>query len=177
MKKLMNLVLFFCSLFLISCNSDLSRDKARDQIIAQLKLPALYTKTLHEYDSYCKALISKGLFTEQKNEQNNSNNNNSSGGIFIRPVYVQLGFPYDITELGKKYLVQYDAEYNPTVILGDLTFDEITGISKNDQSNTEVHFTLKYSNLTPFGEVLLGNNSTVQKVTYFKKYDDGWRIE
>ena len=173
----MNLVLVFCCFFLISCNSNLSRNNARNQIVAQFKLPATYTWTLQEYDSYCKTLISKGLFTEQKSEQNSSNNNNSSGGIFIRPVYIRLGFPYDITELGKKYLVQYDSEYNPTVILGDLIFDEITGISKIDQYNTEVHYTLKCSNITPFGEVLLSDNGSIQKVANFRKYDDGWRIE
>ncbi len=177
MKNLTVTILFCISLFLISCSSGLRRGNAKEQIITQLKLPTACTQTLHEYDSYCKELISRGLFTEQKKEEeHNSNVYSSRGGVFIPQVSVQLGFPYDITEEGKKYLVQFDGDYNPIVKLGILNFDEITGISDNDEFNKEVHYTLKCTDLTPFGEILLGTNS-IQKVAYFKKYDDGWRIQ
>lgn len=61
-----------------------------------------------------------------------------------------------------------------------MEFGEIKGIVENPGTNfAQVEFTLLRTNVTPFGEILMGYNSQDQEIIKsqtFIKYDDGWRI-
>lgn len=178
MKKVIFISFLTLSVVLfVSCNSDLSRSQAKEIIIEKSKLPIPYTHVFYDDISVnANALLNKGLIINPANNQDNSVDQSGNGGVYIPQVSIRVGFSFDFTELGKKYLVSQQGV--PEARLADIDFDEITGITKNEQSNViEVHYTLKYTNLTPFGEALLENSSKINKVAYFEKYDDGWRIQ
>lgn len=78
-----------------------------------------------------------------------------------------------LTEKGKKYITN-----NNKVILATYEFGEITGIVEEKESNTaEVNYTVKRTNITPFGQLAFNmNEETYNRTANFTKYDDGWRI-
>lgn len=165
---------FFLIIFITSCKSELSNEEAKLKIISQLGLPSKQSLTIREYENSISELLSNGLLIKPAIEEQEIN---YSSGIGIPVVRVTLGLSYNLTEKGKQHLSKFDDNGYPEVIVGDLVLGEITGISRNEQSNiTEVHYTLVYVNKTPFGEVMLGK-SNIEKVAYFQKFDDGWRIQ
>lgn len=176
MKALKRSLILLVLPLLFSCNSHkLSREDAEQQIIARKNLPQQVTTALYNSDELYRAFIQNGMVKEDQPRQQESNNN-TDGGIFIPQVTAILGYEHDLTDEGKKYKVGETDDYYPIVKTGELVFDEITGIADIMDNVKEVHYTLKYTNLTPFGNVMLKTGSLQQTAT-FRKYDDGWRME
>lgn len=77
------------------------------------------------------------------------------------------------TEMGKKYIANGNE-----VMVARIEFGEVTGIVERKEFNvSEVNFTIKRTNITPFGRIVFNlNEETNTRSVTFTKYDDGWRI-
>lgn len=175
MKKSTVIILIICSSCLISCNQNLSREKAKNLIVEKYKLPKDVIETFYvidgtlgkrfSYDEY-EALQKEGLlnFTYERGSST---------------------FYSELTEKGKQYAVSgvFDTDNmyikGVNVKVASLDFGEITGIVERKEYNmAEVSFTLVPSNVTPFGSIAFQyNGSAISQTATFIKYDDGWRIE
>lgn len=175
MKTIKTFLFVSIILLLFSCKeNNLTREEAAKQIITITNLPQQVTATLDNSESLYRDLVQNGLVHEEKPIQN-ENYNNSGGGLFIPQVSAVIGYEHGLTADGNKYKVG-EQDYYPVVKLGDLVFDEITGIADIMENIKEVEYNLKYTNITPFGDIML-KTSKVAKTVTFRKYDDGWRIE
>ena len=78
-----------------------------------------------------------------------------------------------LTETAKKYITS-----DNKVIVATDEFGEITGIVERKELNgAEVNYTLKRTNITPFGRILFNlTETTFNRTATFTKFDDGWRI-
>ena len=176
MKNLKCSLILLALPLLFSCNSHkLNREEAEQQIIAKKNLPQQVTATLYNSDDLYRELVENGMIKEDQPRQEESNNH-SGGGLFIPPVTAVIGYEHSLTEEGKKFKVGMTDDYYPIVKTGELVFNGITGIADIMDNVKEVHYTLKYTNLTPFGSVML-KTGILQETSTFRKYDDGWRIE
>lgn len=176
MKNLKCLLIFLALPLFFACKShQLSREEAEQQIIAKKNLPKQVTATLYNSDDLYRELIQNGMIKKDQPRHVESNNH-SGGGLFIPQVTAVIGYEHDLTEEGKKFKVGETDDYYPIVKTGELVFNEITGIADIMDNVKEVHYTLKYTNLTPFGNVML-KTGVVQETATFRKYDDGWRLE
>lgn len=63
------------------------------------------------------------------------------------------------------------------LILGEYSVDEITGIRKDNNNHATVEYTLKLSNVTPFGNIVPLNDNEKKRRAEFSLYDDGWRLD
>ena len=55
--------------------------------------------------------------------------------------------------------------------------DDISGIKEMEGGKTTVaEYSIMNKNITPFGSNFNDKNATIQKTSYFSKYDDGWRL-
>jgi hypothetical protein len=77
---------------------------------------------------------------------------------------------------GNKYMLREDA--NTIIVkLWDTDIDNVTGIEELEQEKTaKVDYIISNKNVTPFGINFTDKYETLQKMTYFSLYDDGWRI-
>ena len=83
--------------------------------------------------------------------------------------YVHRGY---LTEKGKQY------QNGSGFIVAKREFGEITGIVERKELNiSEVNFTEKRKDITPFGKALGINEETFNRTETFTKYDDGWRLQ
>jgi uncharacterized protein YgiM (DUF1202 family) len=84
-----------------------------------------------------------------------------------------------MTEIGKGFVHSGEGSYNGYQVASSiLELHEITGIRLGDGKNTAVvDFTLKRTDVTPFGNAMeLNEGDVIEKQTIFQLYDDGWRI-
>lgn len=83
--------------------------------------------------------------------------------------FVHRGY---LTEKGNKY------QTGSGFIVAKKEFGEITGIvERKGLSISEVNYTEKRKDITPFGKALGINEETFNRTATFTKYDDGWRID
>lgn len=89
------------------------------------------------------------------------------------PVMVTAIHYANLTEKGKQYLIS-----DNNVLVATIEFGEITGIIERKELNiSEVNYTVKRTDVTPFGRLFGSNEETLNRTSTFTKYDDGWRIE
>jgi hypothetical protein len=190
---------FFFGLSFSSCKSDkLSKKAAKELLIKQITKPIMYTQKLNESEltgsKKLEQLFANDLFASYNSSPSSSDEQSGGGGFFIPPVTIVIGFPWDLTEKGKKYYVKggedYSGNYTPIVNLANLDVEEIESISYgSSQYNHEkaikmamIKCSLRLKELTPFGEILLteaekksinGLESTI--IAYKEK--KGWIIK
>jgi hypothetical protein len=88
----------------------------------------------------------------------------------IKDTYKHSG---NLTEKGRKYLVSGD-----NFKVSRKEFGKITGIvERKELSISEVIYTEKRKDITPFGKVLGIYEETINNSATFTKYDDGWRVD
>lgn len=90
-----------------------------------------------------------------------------------------------LTDMGRKYFLSMDTS-NPywpqtKVLLGVKKFNKIRGITEPSDGMGQKMCTVEYETrweLTPFGEILLGQNGAPPQVdsVQFVLYNDGWRL-
>lgn len=191
MKKLSALFLLSMScLLLISCSKNLSRDKAKELIIAEYDFPKYETDII--YKEYLKldhclykmrgwegGCIACGPFP--KNLEYFQNN----GLIVIGQKNIQgingwtgksqswIVYTVTLTVIGKQYFISESSlEYRLKTC--DVSFGEITGIQIQKQfNNATVNYTV-IRKATPFGFNI--SQGSVNKTANFSLFDDGWRI-
>jgi hypothetical protein len=183
--------------FSVGCSkNELSRDKAKDIIVKQLRFPIIKsgelrfgsktTPNLHL--EALEAMAREGVISYKH-----------LGEKFLSGDEVSVS----LTEEGKKYAIG-DAEVIKTgtfaganlvkVKLCEQQFVEVTGIALSEgKKEAEVDFTWKYSNVTPFGknweERGFGGSFSLSsskkeftdgklnpEKVHMKLYDDGWRL-
>ena len=78
------------------------------------------------------------------------------------------------TEKGNQYI-----ENGNNIVVATVEFGEVTGIVEREEfKNAEVNYTVRRTNITPFGRILFNiNEETINRSVVFTKYDDGWRIQ
>ena len=93
------------------------------------------------------------------------------------------GYYLNVTDMGKQYLVSIgkDAVYGTSTLTFktlDIDFGEITGVAINkDQETATVRFTLKATNVTPIGRIIVRNiDGPKNGELVFKKFDNGWQL-
>ena len=181
--------LLFFTLILCSCSSNnLSRAKAEELIVKNQHLPAIQTVELSrnflkkswsdpswmpaacvsvggtywDHKQRLDDLTAKGLITLGESHQHNGECN-------------YMWATVTLTDEGKKYLVSDTGGAYQLRAL-EVSFGEVTGIQVNEQFKVaEAHYTLKKSNITPFG----GNiaSDPISGNATFALFDDGWRIQ
>ncbi len=181
-----NLIISF---FIFSCNnSELSRSTAEKLIKEKIQYPKdlefvkfytvkgigndfQYAEKMQLYREQLEKFQSEGLITFHTNS-------------IVREGTSVTDFIVDFTSNGKQYLVgspgiDNENGYNQSVYVkvGFLDFGEITGIVTRPGVNiTEVNYTEKVKDITPFGKVFNTQQETFNRQATFTKFDDGWRI-
>ncbi|MGB3345042.1 MAG: hypothetical protein WBA61_14130 [Aequorivita sp.] len=179
-----HILLFFPLVFATSCSNELSRSNAENQIVEALQFPqdellrlivedrTIYMmNTQRDWEKYREA----GLLTYR------SFGKSSSGGSFPTVTIGGSGVRAELTPKGKEYLKSEikTAGYEKYVMVkqADLEFGEITGIkSYPENSSAMVDYTIKRTNITPFGALSHLKEEIIEKTASFDKYDDGWRL-
>jgi len=196
MKKLVFILSAFMFVF-TSCQNNLSRDKAKKQIISafnypsavKYSLPKEFTKDWNtqgrgvtinlgedELEKKTQAMESFKIANLINFEEIPQSEETSSWllGTTIRTwTLVRVS----LTDEGKKHLIEDDGS-NYIVKIWEVDFDDITGIKENKQQKVAtVLFNIKNKNITPFGEVFNDKNNTSLMTAYFSLFDDGWRLD
>ena len=201
MKKI---VFFFCLVttvvtILCSCSGKISREKAKELIIAHEKLPKTVSNYVAKSCSYCSTCsreeniaTSADAILFDKMLDGKINNDmfvfTDNGNNIYDSKYTAIGKAVSLTEKGKKYLLEEDGG-SFVMKLCDITFGEITGmVIDENNKNAKVEYTLKNENITPLGDIYKSSglrglinviNQTESKkyTANFIKYDDGWRMQ
>lgn len=179
MKKFYLFMLFALlstSLLLTSCNKSLSRDQAEKLIKEKYHFPQDEIIDLRVYDATTSWVITEGEYKKLQSEGLLTYSDCGSG--------MGRGICATLTEKGKQYATSEPYKTDNMWVKkihvkgAKLDFGQITGILDQKESNiTEVQFQL-VREANPFGVILLNYTSgTINKTAYFKKYDDGWRIQ
>lgn len=195
-KKIVSFSFLLMSIFFFSsCSNKLTRDKAEQLITQKFNLPETITEKLRYGDVYYDVnpkLALENYLVEHK----------LITFLYIENVrrnmfWAERRYKLDLTQEGQKYVKTStsNSDGNPIYLIkvADRVFGEITGIKEIEEGKrAEVEFTLKYANITPFGEAFsyqaqaLSNElilpyyrdgETFNKTVMIAKYDDGWRIE
>jgi hypothetical protein len=174
------------SIFIFSCSSnELSRAKAEQLIKEKVQYPKdlqfvkcytvkgygngpQYAEKMQLYKEQLEKLQSEGLITFHSDNSH--------------PEYTD--FIVDFTDKGKQYLAgtpgrddENGNNQSVFVKVGFLDFDKITGIVARPGFNiTEVNYTEKVKDITPFGKVFNIPQEIFSRQATFTKFDDGWRI-
>jgi hypothetical protein len=181
-------------LLMISCSDELSRSKAKEEIIKHNELPIPVTVELkkrflfdHQYLPGFRKVCLNFNFDRFSNWEGKLNKMESLGFITLQKdeFYDECDDLYMnviLTEKGKKFL-ENENEEDYEIRFYELVFGEITGIvSFEEFSGADVHYTLKKDNFTDFGMLIEGvteikeENKEIKKLENFSKYDDGWRL-
>lgn len=180
------ILLFFLLILATSCSNELSRSKAKDILISELGYPQNEPKrmiikdgsvskyfTIKTWEKYKEA----GLLTHGDYGSPQS----SKGFSKVTLGGDSYGFKAELTSEGKKYYIDSDSGDGVTqyvnIKLADLEFVEITGIqSKPEGNHAFVEYTIKRTNITPFGQLEDLKEETIKKSANFEKFDDGWRL-
>jgi|GEM_PF-5006943 len=189
------LLLIALPILLISCSSNLSREKAADIIKAQYHFPMPIVGAVP------KVLKVETIYTSHISDAKRKMEQNleewfSKGLIFpsnsMEAAFMETYRRYDISleKEGQKYLISSDHD-NYYVKLFDVDFDHITGIVEYEQPKkyAQVTFTLKKINQTPFDEYRLEKSYDIERLyknqnrfldstvsVNIVKYDDRWRF-
>ncbi len=192
MKQFICLFSIISMAFFSSCgnSNNLSREKAKDLIIATHNLPSYKTEGIHlKIKANCSVMDQNGNIIEDEFCASNKKNYEllrDKGLITYSESTTEKDGTYLnilLTPEAEKYLVetkkdtgQYSSPLNDAYIVKTLMFEfgEITGIKMNEQQKTaDVDFTIKRTG-SPFAydkETKLINEHAT-----FSLYDDGWRI-
>ncbi|MBX2910115.1 MAG: hypothetical protein KF706_10825 [Chitinophagales bacterium] len=193
--KLITIILTLSVAFLSSCSNKLNRDKAKEMIEEGYKLPTARTKTWQV--GIVRYLgVNSAYHIQQKQKYIDEGLIEfkflGNGGCFVNSC---IKFSLNFTDKGNKYVLSSkphisEAEVKETEVkYADMVFGEITGIREVVEGKEAiVGYTLKFDNLTPFGEVAnayaradnkeepFGTGKIISKNARFIKYDDGWRL-
>lgn len=188
------LTLIISSIFILcSCSNKLDRDTAMELIIEKYDLPVTVTDKLingmQGYSQNTQIIFSNDLV--QKKLITFTFDRTEPWGLGYHSFY-----DLKLTSEGQKYLVG-ESNFNgfPVYLMkvAETVFGEITGMKElNDGKLFEVEYTLKYANVTPFGEAfsiyhqaiadevnlpIYNSGESFNRKVLIAKYDDGWRIE
>lgn len=90
-------------------------------------------------------------------------------------MYVFVQFNMQATEKLNPYIISSDHNYYK-VILANIIFNKITGVTKISDSEARVEFTLKTKDTPLKGLVDEQGTPNLNRSVVFRKYDDGWRL-
>lgn len=174
MKKTKIIHLLLGLLLLASCDSKtLSRDKAKELIIKEMKFPKPYDHEISCGDpQVAKELLDQGL----EQEGLISVVKTKKPGEFSTPWIT-------FTEKGKAYFLPTKAEalklQGQNVKIVDLDFGEVLGVAMaNGNKAAKVEYTIVYKNPTPFSKIYDWDfNKPKKQFAYFVLYDDGWKYD
>lgn len=191
MKKVIYSII---TLLVFTACGELSRGKAKDEIIKDKQLPQTETVKLnkkflkdHQYvGGFPKVCLNNYERFSQREKQ--LTELQEKGYITFKDdeYYDDCNDLYTnilLTEKGKKDLVKEDnGQYE--IKLCNIEFGEITGIVEYKEFKVaDVKYTLVRTNISEFGKLVnsmssFGGNieSTIPHLANFTKYDDGWRI-
>jgi hypothetical protein len=179
MKTLYLLPLIF---LLFSCNGELSRSQAEDLLIKGLEYPQAESHKLVIKDGSVTKYYTLRTWEKYKNVglltySDYGTPQSPSGFSKVTLGGDVYGFKAELTPKGKEYFLE-EVETNIILVkLADIEFGKITGVKTNPERNTaQVEYTVKRSNITPFGELQELQEETIPKYASFEKYDDGWRL-
>lgn len=190
------------ALSMLSCNKSLSREEAEKQIKLKYQFPQVELRELNlkEYAGECNyyfhTLTGEKIIDEQDGGDRRYNKNQyfsqlkDAGLITVNRIEVEsnsfknpfnpttLNITYNyydianFTDIAKQYLV------GTKIKLATIEFGEITGIvERKDYNMSEVNYTTRRKDITPFGKILGISEETRNQTISFVKYDDGWRIQ
>ena len=168
-------ILLFIS---IGCSEDLTNDKAKQLILAATKYPVkkigsveisqspdqgiLITKD--KMSNYIKMLANKLILM-------NIHGIGSNGSEY---------YVVNLTEEGRKYVLQERTENNKIIIdvlLGELIFDKIINIRKDDNgTGYSVKYLEEIGRITPFGVCLIDKTKNEKNIRLILHYGK-WKIE
>lgn len=188
MKSLIYLsILLF---ILQGCSNNLSRSKAKDQIVKNLELPKVETVKLDK--KYKKKHESRGFGTicldniKWYSEMEKILTELQSQDFITMAEEFEhrcsdLNVIVTLTEKGKNSLIN-EKKSLYEIKLCDIEFGEVTGISEYKEYNAaDVNYTLKKTNYTELGKIIKGSHSneaqTINRLANFSKFDDGWRMD
>ncbi len=180
------MLLFFLLVFATSCSNELSRYNAKDLLIRELGYPQNESKRIIIKDGSVSKYFTIKMWSKYKEAGlltygDYGSPQSSSGFSKVTLGGDSYGFIAELTTEGKKYYLGNEYRSGPTdyidVKLANLEFVEITGIKSYPENNSAfVKYTIKRTNITPFGELQDLKEETIQKTANFEKYDDGWRL-
>lgn len=190
MKQVLYLAL---ALIICSACDNLSRGKAKSEIIKNMQLPQAETAQLnktfkkdHQYVGFGKVCFSN--IKSFKNYETQLLDLQAKGYISLKDdeYYNDCNDLYThvlLTNKGKRDLVKED-DNNYYIKICSLEFGEVTGIVEYKELKVaDVNYTIVRKGFSDFGELvykLSYPNSqrveTINRLTNFTKYDDGWRM-
>jgi hypothetical protein len=164
-----------------SLSSDTHNTPSKQGEMINLEKEGLITYTIERISSYTQKEWydpNSGRYGEWMEPQGNMYGESFIKAMFnkgykisyiIKDTYQHTG---KLTEEGRKYLVSENI-----FKVARKEFGEITGIVERKELNiSEVQYTERIKDITPFGKVLGLYEETINKTATFTKYDDGWRI-
>lgn len=180
---------------LLSCNDNLSRNEAQNQISdcfqtdcnnqkskCTLTIRKHWTSDYKSSGNFCSVIITNPPYGKDAEILN----------LFVQNDLIQIDKEVvykncaqwtlnkvKLTRENRKYLVDENDDYY-TVISTEYDVSEITGIlQKKDAALAMVEYKVKHQNVTPFGEISQQNCLDINQIyrANFVKYDDGWRIQ
>jgi hypothetical protein len=176
--KISILVTLSTLVFLMSsCSDDLSRSRAKEQIIAKSKLPIVESEYFDQVSDQSLPRAREILEGYKKLE--------ADGYLTVSKCqcgFGQAAYCTEFTDKGKAFITgkgQYGGVCSQPIPMrvAELDFGEVTGIRREGESSKAiVSYTLSRKNVTPFGVFLKLENVISAPDITFTKYDDGWRI-
>lgn len=180
-----------------SCQKKLSRPEAEIQIKQKLQLPQNEFKEIELKQLQSQVAVFTNIRTGEKNEQIQTNHEKSvlffdlerEGLINIRIgktalFDVNLWYMYERRQDYQTFFIgSFTDKAKPyvegnSVKVSSIIFGEITGIIERKEINSsEVRYTTRRTNLTPFAMFYGINEQIFNHSSLFTKYDDGWRME
>jgi hypothetical protein len=181
-----------------SCSNELSRDASADRIKEKYPSEVTYTfdfgsqtygsiwlgwsyqkvmKSISDVESTLDSLQQLGYLTWEKRYQAKSN---GPYAINLKPDFGKGFYNYVIYPTEKmKPLIKQQRGTQYTVLVGEIVFEGVTGITSRGDDVREVVYSLGYK-YNELGQKLLPPNEMKNRSegkAIFRKYDDGWRIQ
>ena len=191
--------LFIAMLIIVSgCgNNKLTRPEAEKMIREKIQLPKdefkeLNTREIKKSGNYFKSQTEgeAPVYTGSSQDFSKSDlftNLENNGLITITTESEEsqstLTYYYDFRfDFKEYYVANFTEKARPfvngnSVKVATIEFGEVTGIVERKEANiSEVQYTTKRTNITPFGNILKVQEEIFNHTVTFTKYDDGWRI-